>query len=209
MRRWRRPQTARARRGKRLLAAAAALAALAVFCWEWGISSLSEGLTEEVARGYVLEKVTQAVEEELEASPGPYIQVERGPDGAITGSCTDARALHALKAGILERLSHTLNGKATAWVPAGSLTGIAFLNGRGPGLPVRMAFEGSADLRFDTEFTTAGVNQTLHRVTLTVSARAYSQSRRFTASVEESSSAVLAETVVVGPVPQVAVAGAR
>ena len=76
-------------------------------------------------------------------------------------------------------------------------------------MPVRMAFEGSANLRFDTEFTTAGVNQSLHRITMTVTAYAYSQSRRFEAKVEESTSTVLAETLVVGPVPSLALAGGR
>lgn len=178
---------------------------LVLLCCEKGLGSLSPELTEEVARGYVRECLTQAVEEELAQNEGPYIQTQRGADGEITGAVADAGALNALKTGIQERLTQTLNGRASAQVPVGSLTGLALLNGRGPGVPVRMAFEGCADLRFDTEFTTAGVNQSLHRVTLTVEARVYSQSRRFSTYVEEATSTVLAETVLVGPVPQVAV----
>jgi len=178
---------------------------LVLACCEKGLGSLSPELTEEVARGYVRECLTQAVEGTLEENEGPYIQTERGADGQITAAFADPGALNTLKAGVQERLAQTLNGRASAQVPVGSLTGIALFNGRGPGVPVRMAFEGCADLRFDTEFTTAGVNQSLHRVTLTVEARVYSQSRRFSAYVEESTSTVLAETVLVGPVPEVAV----
>ena len=172
---------------------------------EQGLGSLSPELTQEVARGYVQECLTKAVEEELAENEGPYIQAERDADGRVTAAFADTQALNALKTGIQGRLARALNGRAGAQVPLGSLTGIALLNGRGPGIPVRMAFEGCADLRFDTEFTTAGLNQSLHRVTLTVEARVYSQSRRFSAYVEESTSTVLAETLVVGPVPQVAV----
>ena len=162
---------------------------------EQGLGSLSPELTQEVARGYVQECLTKAVEEELAENEGPYIQAERDADGRVTAAFADTQALNALKTGIQGRLARALNGRAGAQVPLGSL----------PGIPVRMAFEGCADLRFDTEFTTAGLNQSLHRVTLTVEARVYSQSRRFSAYVEESTSTVLAETLVVGPVPQVAV----
>lgn len=193
------------RRFCRAVLAMLALCVTVLGCCEKGLGSLSPELTEEVARGYVRECLAQAVEEELKEHEGPYIQAERGGDGQVTAAFTDAAALNALKAGIQERLARMLNGKAGAQVPAGSLTGIALLNGRGPGVPVRLAFEGCADLRFDTEFTTAGVNQSLHRVTLTVQARVYSQSRRFSVYVEEATSTVLAETVLVGPVPQVAV----
>lgn len=182
---------------------------LALVSCEQGLGSLSPELTQEVARGYVRQCLAEAVEEGLSETDSPYIRTERDEEGRITAVFADAQALNTLKIAVQSRLSQSLNGSAGAHVPLGSLTGIALLNGRGPGVPVRMAFEGCADLRFDTEFTTAGVNQSLHRVTLTVEARVYSQSRRFSAYVEESTSTVLAETVVVGPVPQVAVAGAR
>jgi hypothetical protein len=139
----------------------------------------------------------------------PYIQVERDGKGQITAASANPHALNQLKARVLERLSQSLNGRREIKVPLGSLTGIRILNGRGFCVPVRMAFEGSANLRFDTEFATAGVNQSLHRITMTVTAYAYSQSRRFEAKVEESTSTVLAETLVVGPVPSLALAGGK
>lgn len=193
------------RRVRRALLFVLILCGLGGLWFEWGLSSLSPELTEEVARGYVLDCLTQAVEEELAEGDGEYIRLERGADGEVTGAFADAQALNQLKTRIQERLAQTLNGRASAQVPVGSLTGVALLNGRGFAVPVRMAFEGSADLRFDSEFVGAGVNQTLHRVTLTLQARVYSQSRRFGAYVEAGTSTVLAENVVVGPVPQVAV----
>ena len=195
------------RRARRLVLCGLALCAALVFWCERGLGSLSPELAEEAARGYVLESIAQAVEGELENGEGLYIQVERDGSGQVTGAVADAAALNRLRAGVLERLAGLLNGKAQVGVPVGSLTGITLLNGRGFRVPVHMQFDGSADLRFDTEFSSAGVNQSLHRVTMTVEARVYSQSRRFAASVEESSATVLAETVVVGPVPPLAVVG--
>ena len=135
---------------------------------------------------------------ELENGEGSYITVERDKEGQVTGVVADTAGLNRLKAGILERLGRELNGRARVGVPVGSLTPIALLNGRGFPVPVAMQFEGSADLYFETEFLSAGVNQSLYRLTMRVEAQAYSQSRRFSAQVAEASETVLAETVVVG-----------
>lgn len=209
--RWkrRRRPPARRKRAFRAVRLVLVLCALWALCWEWGLSALSPELVEEAARGYVLECLAQAVEEEMAQGEDAYIQVERDGKGQITAASANPYALNRLKAGVLERLSKSLNGRREVKVPLGSLTGLRLLNGRGFCVPVRMAFEGSANLRFDTEFATAGVNQSLHRVTMTVTAQAYSQSRRFEAGVEESTSTVLAETLVVGPVPSLALAGVK
>ena len=84
----------------------------------------------------------------------------------------------------------------------GSLTGVGLFNGRGFPVPVKLQLEGSAVVEFSTEFTGAGLNQTCHRLMMTVRARAYSPSKRFETSVETEAATVLAETMVVGEVPK-------
>ena len=114
----------------------------------------------------------------------------------------DQERLNSLRAGVLERLSRSLKGKATVYVPVGSLTGVGLFNGRGFPVPVKLQLEGSAVVEFSTEFTGAGLNQTCHRLMMTVRARAYSPSKRFETSVETEAATVLAETMVVGEVPK-------
>ena len=150
---------------------------------EWALSAVSNELTQEAARGYVLDCMAQAVEAELDKEGEPFVTVERGPQGQVSMVRADPERLNRLKAGVLERLSASLRGRATVYVPVGSLTG-------------------SALVEFSTDFTSAGVNQTCHRLVMTVRARAYSQSKRFEAWVEEETATVLAETLVVGEVPQ-------
>ncbi len=177
-------------------------------CWlaisELGLSSLSKELTEEAARGYLLASVNQAVDEELKEGENSFVSVSRAGDGQISAVSANAGELNRLKAGVIFRLSQSLNGKAAAYVPIGSLTDVAVLNGRGPKVPVKLKLESSANVAFHTEFQSAGVNQTCHRITMTVKVRACSQSRRFAVQVEETTATVLAETVVVGQVPGVA-----
>ncbi len=172
---------------------------------EAGLSSVSQELTLEAARGYVLASVNRAIEEELAEQEADLVTVERTGDGQVSSVSANAESLNALRSGILTRLEKLLNGKATAYVPIGSLTGVGVLNGRGPQVPITLKLEGAADISFQTEFDSAGINQSCHRITMIVKTRAYSQSQRFSAQVEEESATVLAETVVVGKTPEMLV----
>lgn len=194
-------------RARGLLAVLAALALGITALSELALSAVTPELTQEAARGYMLDCVAQAVEAELEADPAPFVTVEREAAGQVALLSADPERLNRLRAGVLERLSHSLRGQVTVYVPVGSLTGVGLFNGRGFPVPVRLRLEGSAEAEFSTDLLSAGVNQTCHRLTLTVRARAYSQSRRFETLAETESVTVLAETMVVGEVPQL-VAGA-
>ncbi len=186
---------------RRLLWLGLAVILIAALC-EWAISGVSPELVEEAARGYVLECISRAVDAELEESGAPFVTVERESGGKISMVSADQERLNSLRAGVLERLSRSLKGKATVYVPVGSLTGVGLFNGRGFPVPVKLQLEGSAVVEFSTEFTGAGLNQTCHRLMMTVRARAYSPSKRFETSVETEAATVLAETMVVGEVPK-------
>lgn len=187
------------------------IAALALLIWETlsevGLSSISQELTETTARGYLLSSIYQAVEEELHDRESVFVSVNRMDNGEISAVSADTTALNDLKSGVLSRLSKSLNGKVNAYVPIGSLTSIGILNGRGPKVPVKLKLQGAADVSFHTEFSSAGINQSCHRITMTVTGKVYSQSNRFTAQVMDETETVLAETVVVGEVPKVALSG--
>ena len=167
------------------------------------LGSVSQELTQEAARGYALSCVNQAVESALEES-GEFVTVERDEQGNPLAVHTDTTALNTLRAQVLAQLEDSLNGSVTVDVPAGSLTGIALLNGRGFPVPLTLRMEGSADLAFESEFGSAGINQSCHRITMVVTVQLYSQSQRFETQVHLETSTVLAETVLVGQVPQTA-----
>ncbi len=203
------PARFRSPAGKKKLLRRVLLAVLAaLLSWETaaevGLFSVSQALTETAARSYLLSQMSQAVNEELRSEKNGLVEINRTGGGEVSAVSADTAALNNLKAGVLSRLKKSLNGIVTAWVPIGSLTGVGVLNGRGPGVPIRLKLEASADVTFQTEFCSAGVNQSCHRITMTVTAKAYSQSKRFEALVEEETETVLAETVVIGAVPDVA-----
>lgn len=171
---------------------------------EAGLVFLSQELTEEAARGYLLYSMNQAIDLQLEKEEQGFVSVNRSGSGQVTAVSANTDRLNALRSAVLKKLEKSLNGKVTAYIPIGSLTNLRVLNGRGPKVPVKLQLESSADVSFQTEFTSAGVNQSCHRITMTVQARAYSQSNRFEVRLEEETSIILAETVVVGEVPDLA-----
>jgi len=202
-----RPASGKKRKGRRLALAAAAVFLLWETAAEAGLSAVSQELTEEAARSYLLSAMNKAVNEELQQGEDTFVSVSQSRSGEVSSVSANAAKLNNLKTGVLSRLSESLNGRVTAYVPVGSLTNVGILNGRGPKVPVKLNLESSADVSFQTEFDSAGVNQSCHRITMTVKARAYSQSQRFETRVEEQTVTVLAETVVIGDVPDVALTG--
>lgn len=168
---------------------------------ERGLSSVSEELTREAAKGYLAKAVNRAVTDSLEGGEASFQKVCE-QEGQVSAVSTDIEALNQLKSHVLSKLSESLNGTVRVSVPVGSLTNIGLLSGRGFPVPLRLKLEGSADVAFQTEFLSAGVNQTCHRVTMVVRAQAFSQSRRFETYAQHETSTVLCETVIVGEVPQ-------
>ena len=57
-------------------------------------------------------------------------------------------------------------------IPIGTITGISFLAGKGPSLKVTFSPAGSVQSEFNSEFVSSGINQTLYRVNLLLTASA-------------------------------------
>ena len=86
-------------------------------------------------------------------------------------------------------------------IPAGTLTGSALLVGRGPSITIRMQSVGSCSAHFENQFDQAGINQTTHRILLCVDVSMSILLPGFRTSTQVSNSFSVAETVIVGNVP--------
>lgn len=177
----------------------------ALLCWavvsEAGLSSVSDELICEAVKSRILSCVNTAIDKELAQNNADFVTVSRDDDGKISSVVTDTAKLNSLKQGMLSRLEKTLNGSITARVPLGSLTNIRVLNGRGPCVAVKLKLESTVSVVFDTELSSAGVNQSCHKITVTVAVDSSSQSKSFHTATSVSATTVLAETMIVGNVP--------
>lgn len=117
----------------------------------------------------------------------------------------DAYRMNALAAACAKTAQDYISemGEQGISVPIGTITGIPFFAGRGPKLRVNFTPAGSVQSAFDTEFTSSGINQTLYRVKLRLVASVQIVMPGVYRSVSVTSEAAIAESVIVGEVPQV------
>ncbi len=150
--------------------------------------------------------VFEAVNEAIESGEITYDQLisfEKDNDGKITAVHSNMAACNRLQVEILDIILARIDQVSARElsIPVGSLTGSALLAGRGPRIKVRMESVGSSSARFENEFTSAGINQTNHRIVLHIDVSVAILLPGFTTATEVSNAVTVAETVIVGTVP--------
>ncbi len=86
-------------------------------------------------------------------------------------------------------------------MPCGSFTGFKLLAGRGPGVKITISSVGDVETDLRSEFTSQGVNQTLHRVYLQVKCSVNILTPFDNISREIQNQVLLMENVIVGTIP--------
>ena len=139
----------------------------------------------------------------LELQYDGLVSFEKDTEGHITAVQSNMAAFNHLQAEILDtvltRISQVPTGDLS--IPIGSLTGSTLLAGRGPRITVRMESVGSSEANFRNAFTSAGINQTKHQIILTVDVSVSVLLPGFRTATKVSNSFIVAETVIVGTVP--------
>lgn len=128
---------------------------------------------------------------------------EKDLDGRITALKTNMAEVNRLKTAILNTINDEILAIDTSElsIPLGSLIFPEAFSGRGPQIPVRIMAIRNSDGSFSSSFSEAGINQTRHQITMEVlvdvSVLVMGRSEEFTVT----SQVVIAETVIVGQVP--------
>lgn len=94
-------------------------------------------------------------------------------------------------------------GEQGITIPLGTVTGIAFLAGKGPGISVSFTPAGSVESEFRSEFVSSGINQTLYRVNLLLTASVRLVMPGVSETISIRAEAAIAESIIVGEVPGV------
>ena len=129
---------------------------------------------------------------------------EKDLNGKITALKTNMSEVNRLKTDILNLINDeilALDG-GDIGIPLGSLFLPEFLSGKGPVIPVHILSIRNSDANFVSYFSQAGINQTLHRLNMEVSIDVAVLVLGETNSFTMSTHVMVAETVIVGDVPQ-------
>lgn len=150
--------------------------------------------------------VSAAVNEAVENGDIDYqnfVIFEKDETGHITALRSNVAEVNRMQGQITDEILHRLSEVATSEleIPLGTLTGSALLAGRGPSLFVRMQAVGSASAAFRNRFTAAGINQTRHQIFLDVDVYMSILLPGMKTSTRVSNEIAVAETVIVGSVP--------
>lgn len=150
--------------------------------------------------------VSAAVNEAVENGDIDYqnfVIFEKDETGHITALRSNVAEVNRMQGQITDEILHRLSEVTTSEleIPLGTLTGSALLAGRGPSLFVRMQAVGSASAAFRNQFTAAGINQTRHQIFLDVDVYMSILLPGMKTSTKVSNEIAVAETVIVGGVP--------
>ena len=129
--------------------------------------------------------------------------LEKDVNGNITAVRTNTAEMNCRKSEIMELLGEEMPelDAQELGVPIGSILLPDYFAGQGVRLPVRVVALSSSDASFSTTFESAGINQSIQRVVLNVRITLTVLSPAGTQEIDVDSDVIVAETIVVGTVP--------
>ena len=131
------------------------------------------------------------------------IYFEKDLNGRITALKTNMAEVNRLKTDILELIIREIleEDSSRLGVRLGSLILPEFFAGRGPEIPVKILAIRNSDAAFHSQFSQAGINQTFQQLRMDVTVDVTILVLGKTDSFPVSTQVVVAETVIVGDVP--------
>ena len=151
--------------------------------------------------------INDAIDRQIELGNIQYdrmVYFEKDLDGRITALKTNMSEVNRLKTDILNLINDEILAldSTDLGIPLGNLILPEFLSGKGPDIPIQILSIRNSDASFSNNFSEAGINQTLQQLTMhvqvDVTVLVLGQTQSFTVSSE----VVVAETIIVGQVPQ-------
>ena len=163
-----------------------------------------------LARARVENAVTRIVNDAVDGtltseaiSYSDLVTLEKDAAGQVSVLAANTAQLNALRTEILDQVLTQVEqlDSQELGVPLGSLTGFATASDLGPVLPVRVLTAAVPTADFENVFTSAGINQTLHRIMLNVRVECTLLIPGGTVDTAVEAQVCAAETLLVGQVP--------
>ena len=169
-------------------------------------------LAETQVKNTTSDLINDAIDRQIDVGNIQYDRIvyfEKDLNGKITALKTNMSEVNRLKTSILNIINDEILAMDTTdlGIPLGSLILPEMLSGRGPHIPVQLLSISNSDASIESYITEAGINQTLQKLTMNISVDVailvLGKSENFTVS----SQVVVAETIIVGQVPDTLLQG--
>ena len=182
------------------------LAMVILLLFRWKFNQPVRDLAQAQVINATSDLINDAIDRQIEAGDIQYDRIvyfEKDLNGAITALKTNMSEVNRLKTNTLNIINDEILAldQSDLGVPMGSIFLPEFFSGRGIILPVQIIAIRNSDAYFESHFTQAGINQTLHRLNMCVSVDVSILVLGHTASFTVTSEVVVAETIIIGDVP--------
>lgn len=180
--------------------------ALGILLAERNLTRVVLSLAQAQARAMAVQVLNQSAAEMLASGEVTYgslmniVTDEAGQVRLIQANTPEMNRL-ASQVSLLAQEKLSAKGDQAVKVPLGSALGLTLFAGAGPRIHVRIMPVGSVHAAFHTDFQTAGINQTRHRVSVTLTAQVQLVLPTGSQKVEVSTQVAMAESIIVGEVP--------
>ena len=163
-------------------------------------------LAETQVKNSTSDLINDAIDAQIDKGNIQYDRIvyfEKDLNGKITALKTNMSEVNRLKTSILNIINDEILAMDTTdlGIPLGSLVLPEVMSGRGPQIPIQVMSISNSDAGFESYFTQAGINQTLQKLTMTICVDVSILVLGRTESFTVSSEVVVAETIIVGQVP--------
>ena len=191
--------------GSKLLALAFILIGLFLLA-EASFRPMIEAINAYECHELVSDIINDAILSELEQSNVDYsslVTLTMNGNGEVTSVQSNILNINKLKTNVAERVEREIErlSDVDIQIPIGTLLGLQLLHGKGFNVGMSVTPLGYATTTIISEFTEAGINQTLHRIIIEINADVDAIIPGFETRVPVKTSIVAAETVIVGRVP--------
>ena len=132
-----------------------------------------------------------------------FFEMEKDLNGNIIMIKSNVSNINSIISEIPISIQQNINkiGKENVEIALGSFLGIKLLSGRGPGIKITISSVGNVETDLKSEFTSKGINQTLHRVYLDVKCNINILTPFYNIEKEITNQVLLMENIIVGNIP--------
>ena len=159
-----------------------------------------------VAETIMLNSANEAVISILENNQIKYddiVHLSNNSDGYVTSLQIDINSVNNLKSRISNEISRIVDSREyyDVKIPIGTFFGNTYITGLGPKIKFKMQLTSTAFVDFEHKFESAGINQVLHVIMIKIDIMGSLIIAGFNKGINASTSAIAAQTVIVGKSP--------
>ncbi len=177
---------------------------LSIFSYTKKVSPIMRDICQSSANSISVKIVNQAVYEYINGLEyEDFVNIQKDKDGNIKSITANTVRINKMTNDITNRIILLMEENEENYVdfPLGSISGTNFFAGVGPKIKIKSMPSGVIEAKLLSDFTSVGINQTKHTLILDVTINMRLIAPFFTDNLAYNSKIIIAETVIVGDIP--------